>query len=152
VSLTPLMRDALKASARTEGLRRILRPDLEGADKWPCSPNTWRALLRRGLCEERLIRNRHGHRVQQLVITEAGRDALNPPAKDRPTDEPVLMRVKGWATTRVMQGGVWVTQSFPEPEEVDAPAGWVRDGQRRHVEALDKRVLASEVAKRVRAA
>jgi hypothetical protein len=89
------MRDALLRASR-EPLRR-LHDDHPGAPPWPAPSASLRALVRRGLLEHRERRNRHGRRVEEWTVTDAGLEALHPPAKVK-RDTPRSLRVPGGST------------------------------------------------------
>jgi hypothetical protein len=77
MKLTARMRDALE-QARHAPLRRVLKPG-PGAPPWPAHPGTLHALKRRELLARGELRNRDGWPVTTWTITDAGRQALQPP-------------------------------------------------------------------------
>jgi hypothetical protein len=81
VRLTAHMRQALITASHQDGLRRT-HETLHGQPPWPAPPMTLHALNRRGLVTYTRILNRKGDPVDIWRITEAGRQALNPPARN----------------------------------------------------------------------
>lgn len=152
--LTPNMRDALTVASRQDGLRRIHRPDLPGADPWPAPSASIHALMRRGYIEHDRVRNRHGYWVCIWKITEAGDLALNPrpkPAKDTVRS----LRANGDAVSRVMVGGVWTIVTQPEPEPVDVERlspEWGEDSEKRWRRERGARDEARDLTGKLKAA
>jgi hypothetical protein len=80
------MRDALDRRRSPHApLRRVLkpgparRPNRPATPRWPAHPGTLHALERRELVARGEIRNRDGWPVTTWTITDAGRQALEPP-------------------------------------------------------------------------
>lgn len=87
--LTPAMRDALRR-ARSEPLRRVHRPG-PGRAPWPHHPSTLAALVRNGFVVRGEHHSRRGNRTETWTITDAGREALDPPPDPPKPDRPTLL-------------------------------------------------------------
>jgi hypothetical protein len=91
--LTTHMRQALQTAAAQDGLRRTHDTE-HGQPPWPAPPATLHALLNRQLVTHTRIRNRKGYHVDTWTITDAGREALNPPPRQH-TTRPRYMQPAG---------------------------------------------------------
>lgn len=152
--LTPLMRAALQQALRSNGELRRVHDDREGSPPWPAHPASLAALVRHGLMEESERRSNKGHRMQLWQITDAGREALDPPKK---AQRDVFRPMGGNTTSRVMVGGVWQDISMPEPEKDDVRREdlhhrHAESAQQRWNDAQDARRRASRLANELRAA
>lgn len=121
--LSPLMREALKTALAQDGIRRthkIRKPGEKPPPKpeWPFHARTLNALVEKELLDRTSRKSNAGNLVDEWQITDAGREALDPPRRPR-RDTFRSMRAKGDAQTRVLVGGVWQDIAVPEPEEVD---------------------------------
>lgn len=84
--LSAPMRQAL-VEARRGPLRR-LHDDQPGKPPWPAPPASLAALVSRGLLETGTMRSRKGWHIDTWTITDAGREAIAPPAARSRPDHP----------------------------------------------------------------
>lgn len=116
--LNDRQRHALEDAKSNDGLRRTHDPNTPSAAPWP-APHVWQtlnSLTNRGLLVKTTADNGE-QRVDTWRITDAGREALDPPPKTRRVGHN-SMRAKGAAVSLVYVNGVWQHQRFPEPEKV----------------------------------
>jgi hypothetical protein len=89
---------------RQEGLRRLF-DDVPGKPPWPANPSTLAALVRHGLVERSENRTRRGALVIIWRITDAGREALQPPQIVKP-DKPLFL-ARGSVRYRKLPDNRW---------------------------------------------
>jgi hypothetical protein len=100
-----------------------------GRRPWPAPAGTLRALERHGLMTVARVLNKDGLPTDVWEITQAGKDALDPPARHRQESKKWL-GVKGHNSTRFMQFGVWKDATFPDADKEVDPA-YLKPGGRR---------------------
>lgn len=145
--LTTPMRDALKQARPPHGLRRVHVPG-PGAPPWPAHPSTLAALLRHGLVEHDVDRDRRGYMRETWTTNDAGREALDPPPRHR-SDRPRYLQRDVW------RGGDYTTDPNRRIDELEvaiAPAHIVRAGRVRHADAQDRKSAANKLGRQKRAA
>jgi hypothetical protein len=149
VSMTKNMRDALHAATK-QPLRRLHNPQ-PGTPPWPAHPTTLNALTRHNYLTLTERRNKHGWRLQEWQITDAGRQALNPPPRvlrDTPRFLSRPSRTTGDYTAN--RHRAIDDLEAVDPAEIDAARRYM--ARELHADASDRRVVARRLARNARRA
>jgi hypothetical protein len=147
--MTKNMRDALHAATK-QPLRRLHNPQ-PGTPPWPAHPTTLNALTRHNYLTLTERRNKHGWRLQEWQITDAGRQALNPPPRvlrDTPRFLSRPSRTTGDYTAN-RHRAIDELEAV-DPAEIDAARRYM--ARELHADASDRRVVARRLARNARRA
>jgi hypothetical protein len=141
--MTKNMRDALHAATK-QPLRRLHNPQ-PGTPPWPAHPTTLNALTRHNYLTLTERRNKHGWRLQEWQITDAGRQALNPPPK-------VLRDTPRFLSRPSRTTGDYTANRHRAIDELEAVhpgeihAGWGVAARERHVQVEPRAIRARRLA------
>lgn len=148
--MTGLMREALQ-SARKAPLRRVHNVE-HGKPQPPAAWQTLRALEARGFLAYSERKTKRGERLEEWVITDAGREALLPREvfkEERPVylARPVPDRRGDYSTNPA-----WSIDHLPIMDPDHVSLRWRRKAEIRRVGSQDARVAAGRVSRSLRAA
>jgi hypothetical protein len=141
--LSDQMTEALQRARRGE-LRRVHKPG-PGKPPWPAHPATIAALLNRGLLNHSRKPNRHAWPVDTWTLTEAGHEALAPPAPRSGRDRVRFLADRSKSLTDYTSDPGKRIDDLEAVDPAMVDAAWFGAAAERHAGAADRRVAAKRV-------